>query len=78
MGEKKLEVEEDRFERLISALEAAVNALNRQAQIAEERDRKRIAVKATRVRRVPQKRVVVSDRAEAIGKAALARRRANG
>lgn len=74
----KKDPEADRFERLIAALESATNAINRQVQQAEERARKRVSSKAPRARRVPAKRPVISDRAEAIGKAALARRRANG
>lgn len=65
----------DRIERLIAANEHAANALNRLAQALERREQKRATRKAPRARRVPTRKVVVTERAEALADAALARHR---
>lgn len=69
----KKDDEAERLERLIASNEHAANALNRLAQVLEKREQKRTATKATRVRRTPRRKVVVTDQAEAAAKAALAR-----
>lgn len=66
--------EADRIERLIAAQEAQTNELRRLVQVLERREQKR-TTKAVRARRVPTRRVVVTERAEALAKAALARHR---
>jgi hypothetical protein len=79
MGEPAQKRDEDaeRIDRLIAAQEAQTNELRRLVQLLERREQKRPA-KVARARRAPTRKVVVSDRAEALAKAALARHRDQG
>ncbi len=61
----------ERMERLIASNEATANELRRLVQLLQHREQKR-STKAVRARRAPVRKVVVSDRAEAVAKAALA------
>jgi hypothetical protein len=64
----------ERLERLIAAQEAQTNAINRLVQELQDARKKRTA-KVVRTRRAPTRTVVVTERAEALAKAALARHR---
>jgi hypothetical protein len=64
----------DRLERLIAAQEAQTNAINRLVQELQDARKKR-TTKAVRTRRAPTRTVVVTERAEALARAALARHR---
>lgn len=68
------QLDADRLERLIASNEATANEIRRLVQVLERKEQKRVT-KAARARRAPTRKVVVSERAEALAKAALARHR---
>lgn len=63
----------ERFDRLISALESVANSNNRLSQQLAEKERKKTAGKAARVRKAPKRSGVVTDKAEAAARALVAR-----
>jgi uncharacterized protein YoxC len=72
----KIQVDHERTQRMIEAIEANTNSNNRLAQALERKSSKtRSPVKT---RRSPTRKAVVSERAAAIAKAALARHKSNG
>lgn len=64
--------EAERMERLIASNEHVSNEIRQLVQLLKGKEARR-ASKADGVRRVPQRKVAVSERAAAIAKAALAR-----
>lgn len=77
MSEPK-DLEAERLERLIAAQEAQTNMLGRLVQVLERQAQRRKAVRDGKVRRVPQRTVEVTPRADAIATRALARIQGKG